>query len=170
MLLISPGYYRTEWHMSDLLTMKYDDDGRGCNFIKEPQVSSRCYKGFDEPRFYVAQIYLRKGKLRILVILYANEFQLRVSRGINPVVSIHSEKPVGLICRFIEERVDLLSVTHTRTSKSKHTTRWSIRGEKRERKRVGCANGQVYRDLARRLLLRTNYFLIVNISTINDFS
>lgn len=21
--------------------MKYDDDGRGCNFIKEPQVSSR---------------------------------------------------------------------------------------------------------------------------------
>lgn len=113
---------------------------------------------------------LRKGKLRILVILYANEFQLRVSRGINPVVSIHSEKPVGLICRFIEERIDLLSMTHTRTSKSKHTTRWSIRGEKRERKRVGCANGQVYRDLARRLLLRTNYFLIVNISTINDFS
>lgn len=75
---------------------------------------------------------LRKGKLRILVILYANEFQLRVSRGINPVVSIHSEKPVGLICRFIEERVDLLSVTHTRTSKSKHDT--VVHSRRKERK------------------------------------
>lgn len=76
--------------------MKYDDDRRGRNFIKEPQVSSRRYKGLDEPRFYVAQIYLlRKGKLRILVILYTNEFQLRVSRGIDPVVSIHHGETRG---------------------------------------------------------------------------
>lgn len=60
---ISPGYYRTEWLMSDLLTMKYDDDRRGRNFIKEPQVSSRRYEGFDEPRFYVAQIYATKRKI-----------------------------------------------------------------------------------------------------------
>lgn len=43
--------------------MKYDDDRRGRNFIKEPQVSSRCYKGFDEQRFYVAQIYATKRKI-----------------------------------------------------------------------------------------------------------
>lgn len=48
---------------------------------------------------------LRKEKLRILVILYANEFQLRVSRGIDPVVSIHPEKPVGLIrCRLYRRK------------------------------------------------------------------
>lgn len=43
--------------------MKYDDDRRGRNFIKEPQVSSRCYKGFDKQRFYVAQIYATKRKI-----------------------------------------------------------------------------------------------------------
>lgn len=49
---------------------------------------------------------LRKGKLRTLVILYVNEFQLRVSRtrGIDPVVSIHPEKPVGLICRLYRRK------------------------------------------------------------------
>lgn len=48
---------------------------------------------------------LRKEKLRILVILYANELQLRVSRGIDPVVSIHPEKPVGLIrCRLYRRK------------------------------------------------------------------